>query len=304
MSTLQRHAISVDELRSTFGFGVAGNFAGHLEQAGEAADFTNVEAAAELPKGIFPWFVPGSGGRLGAFPLSSDTLAVPPPPGDAPLRIQVEPELAVLCDVVRDAAGEVARLAPRWVAAFDDCSLRRPGANKISDKKNWGAASKGLAPTAFAATELAADGPLASLRLACFLRRGDVTAAYGVDSAVATYTLFGEPLLDWLVDRLRLQRGSDDTPLEDVGAMLDASTATSVLVGVGASRYEPFGETTFVEPGDEAVVVLYDSRTHAPADVAACIADRRDDQLTAASVLRRVARAQSTASTSADHATR
>ncbi|MDT5108038.1 MAG: hypothetical protein QOI25_5551, partial [Mycobacterium sp.] len=30
------------ELRTWFGFGVAGNFAGHLEQAGEAADFVNV----------------------------------------------------------------------------------------------------------------------------------------------------------------------------------------------------------------------------------------------------------------------
>ncbi len=31
-----------DEMRTWFGFGVAGNFAGHLEQAGEAADFVNV----------------------------------------------------------------------------------------------------------------------------------------------------------------------------------------------------------------------------------------------------------------------
>jgi hypothetical protein len=38
-----------DELRTWFGFGVAGNFAGHLEQAGEAADFANVasEGAAD-----------------------------------------------------------------------------------------------------------------------------------------------------------------------------------------------------------------------------------------------------------------
>ena len=34
--------LDIAELRSWFGFGVAGNFAGHLEQAGEAADFVNV----------------------------------------------------------------------------------------------------------------------------------------------------------------------------------------------------------------------------------------------------------------------
>jgi hypothetical protein len=46
--------IELDELRSWFGFGVAGNFAGHLEQAGESADFVNVASNGVAPKGIFP----------------------------------------------------------------------------------------------------------------------------------------------------------------------------------------------------------------------------------------------------------
>ena len=38
------------------GFGVAGNFAGHLEQAGEAADFTQVKTENAIqPKAIFPF---------------------------------------------------------------------------------------------------------------------------------------------------------------------------------------------------------------------------------------------------------
>ena len=286
---LERTEITVEDLRSTFCFGVAGNFAGHLEQAGEAVDFVNVSAAAAMPKGIFPWYQPGADTFLGVFPISSDELTVPDP-DVAPGNIQVEPELGVFCDVVRDGDGDVARLVPRWVAAFDDCSLRRPDAAKISHKKNWGVGSKGLAASGFVATDLAPDGPLASLRLACFLRRGDETHAYGVDSAIPTYTLFGDALLDWLVDRLCTQRGSDETPLEDVGALLDASGAATVLVGVGASRYEPFGETNFVEDGDEALVVVYDSNVHTPEQVAARIAER-DDALEAASVLRRVATA-------------
>ena len=41
------------------GFGVAGNFAGHLEQAGEAADFTQVKTENAIqPKAIFPFYVP------------------------------------------------------------------------------------------------------------------------------------------------------------------------------------------------------------------------------------------------------
>ena len=62
------------ELRTWFGFGVAGNFAGHLEQAGEAADFVNVdERRSSAPKGIFPWYAPGFDGFLGEFPLSHDS---------------------------------------------------------------------------------------------------------------------------------------------------------------------------------------------------------------------------------------
>ena len=40
-------------------FGVAGNFTGHLEQAGEAKDFTNIKTKEEnAPKAIFPTYIP------------------------------------------------------------------------------------------------------------------------------------------------------------------------------------------------------------------------------------------------------
>ena len=45
--------VALAALRGAAGLGVAGNFAGHLEQAGEAADFANVvPTAAEAPKGM------------------------------------------------------------------------------------------------------------------------------------------------------------------------------------------------------------------------------------------------------------
>ena len=42
--------LDLDELRGWFGFGVAGNFAGHLEQAGEAADFAAVAEPGQMPR--------------------------------------------------------------------------------------------------------------------------------------------------------------------------------------------------------------------------------------------------------------
>lgn len=284
--------LDADDLRDVFGLGVAGNFAGHLEQAGEAADFTQVAtSAANMPKGIFPWYAPGAGTFLDASPLSNSLLNVPLGL-DASHRIQIEPEVGLLAAVDYDDAGQVTALTPQALVAFDDCSIRREGATKISQKKHWGPASKGVAPRAFPIDDLSTSGLAGSLRLACMLRRDGVTHAYGIDSAVASYTLFGDALLAWLVERLRDQRESPDTPLEDVGALLRASgLPRRVLVGIGATRYTPFGERHFVEVGDEAIVVVYDEREHTADEVAAAIAVRHDDELHAASVLRRVARA-------------
>jgi hypothetical protein len=283
--------LPLSDLRSVFGFGIAGNFAGHLEQAGEAADFTNVASVADLPKGIFPWYAPGSGSFLDAFPLSSDELHIPANADPAP-NIQIEPEVGLLADVDYDFEGGVTALTPVALVAFDDCSIRRAGASKISQKKNWGAASKGVAARGFAIDDLSIDGVAGSLRLACFLERGGVLHPYGIDSAVASYTLFGVDLLDWLVDRLRNQRAATDTPLEDVGELLRVSGQPHrVLIGVGATRYEKYGETTYVQPGDGAIVVVYDERHHSRDAVAATLAERHDEELFAASVLRRTARA-------------
>jgi len=132
--------IDLAEMKDWFGFGVAGNFAGHLEQAGESVDFAGVGGHADAPKGIFPWYAPGCDSFLGEFPLSHDALRVPPAT-DGPLNLQIEPEVGLACEVVW-AGDTVSTLRPFALAAFNDCSIRRPGAPKISVKKNWGPASR------------------------------------------------------------------------------------------------------------------------------------------------------------------
>ncbi|MGE4424818.1 MAG: DUF5718 family protein [Solirubrobacteraceae bacterium] len=278
--------ITVDpqDLRDVFGFGVAGNFAGHLEQAGEAADFVSVASVGEAPKGIFPWYVPGREDFLGVFPLSSEAIATPP--SDEPLNLQIEPEVGLLADVTYDASGTPTAVVPHAIGAFNDCSIRRPGARKISHKKNWGPASKGVASTFIPVTDLSPDGPTETLRLASFLRRAGRTDAYGVDSPLPGYSYYGDTLLAWIVDRLNHQEGSDDTPLEPVGSYLDAcGRPTRVLVGIGATRYTPVGESTFLVPGDEAIVVVYDGARHDADAVLAAVAAGRERDLDGASVL-------------------
>lgn len=253
--------IDLDELRGWFGFGVAGNFAGHLEQAGEAGDFTTVESHAGAPKGIFPWYAPGNEGFLGEFPLSHDALIVPPPGEiDGPLNLQIEPEVGLACEVVWNG-DTVVTLKPFALGAFNDCSIRRPGAPKISYKKNWGPASKGIALEFFDGHDLTPDGPTSTLRLLCHLRTTDGKHhEYGVDSRLLGYSYYGDVLLDWITERLANQKGSPETPLEDVGALMVASGhPTHVLIGIGATRYTPYGESTYLKPGDEAIVRVYDT---------------------------------------------
>jgi hypothetical protein len=260
--SIQTVELDFAELRTWFGFGVAGNFAGHLEQAGEAVDFVNVASEGAAPKGIFPWYAPGSDTFLGEFPLSHDTITLPA--SDTPLNLQIEPEVGLACEV-KWQGDTVVSLRPFALGAFNDCSIRRPGAPKISHKKNWGPASKGVAARFFDIGDLTPDGPTATLRLVCnLLTAAGEEHAYGVDSPLLGYSYYGEVLLDWITERLANQKGSPDTPLEDVGAlMVAAGHPANVLIGIGATRYTELGETTFLQPGDQAIVRVYDTESDA-----------------------------------------
>jgi hypothetical protein len=177
-------------------------------------------------------------------------------------------------------------LHPWAVGAFNDCSIRREGAAKISHKKNWGPHSKGVARRFFPVADLEPTGALGTLRLASFLRRDGVVHEYGVDSPASGYSYAGTVLLDWVVERLRNQEDAPGTPLEHVGAYLrDAGRPATVLVGIGATRYTPFGEGTYLRAGDDAVVVVYDTRVVGPAEVRAAVETGAERGLPGASVL-------------------
>lgn len=263
--------------------GVAGNFAGHLEQAGEAADFVGVKADASRPKGMFPIFVPGLDHPLSVWPCSSDRLRLPV----HDTSVQPEPEIALRCRVTYEgppeAPGHVETLVPYAFAAADDTSLRQP-ARKIHEKKNWGPHSKGLSNRWFAIDRFDDEGVFAHFRLASWIVRGGEAHAYGEDSALSDYTTNYQALVDWMVDRLRTQ--PDEGPLDDLPTLVEqASHPEQAIIFIGATRYTAFGQANYVHPDDEVVVVAYDARRHDVTDVAQAIVHHTP--LTAASVLRR-----------------
>jgi hypothetical protein len=280
----------VSQLIDAFGFGVAGNFAGHLEQAGEASDFRSVRSeTADAPKGIFPWYAPGDRSFLGTFPVASDVIVLPP--SESSLRLQIEPEVGVVCSVGYDDDGRVVALAPTALGAFNDCSIRREGANRISEKKNWGPASKGFARVLFEVSDIDPAGGLRTLRIASFLRRGDVVHEYGVDSPASEYSYCGERLTAWMLDRLANQVASPGTPLEDVGALFRSSGRPErAVIGIGATRYTEFGERNFLDVGDESIVIVYDEVVVGHGDVMFAVANRAEFELAGASVLTQLVR--------------
>lgn len=248
------------DLKQVIGFGIAGNFAGHLEQAGEAKDFENVLVKqATQPKAIFPFYVPSEqSGFLATYPLSNDTVLIPEQGGN----IQIEPEVAIYCKVIYEGT-TVTKLEPLSFAAYNDCSIRRPNAKKISEKKNWGTNSKGISATMIDIDTLAEGGIMDQYRIASFLKRDDEYFAYGEDSSVKSYSYFHEQLLTWLVDRMNHQ--VDEGPMEHIASHLkNADYPEYALISVGATRYTEFGESHYLQKGDHSIVVVYDETVYSP----------------------------------------
>lgn len=237
--------------KNIIGFGIAGNFAHHLEQAGESADFVDVEVdEADAPKGIFPTYIPNSDTFLGDFPFSSDKII-----SIKDKNIQMEPEVGLLCDVSYHD-GKVSTLKPTHFMAYNDCSIRVEGAKKISHKKNWGADTKGVSASLIMIDTFAEGGVMDGYSLSSFIKRDGKVIQYGENSELLGYSYFYEKLEKWMVDKLNSQK--DVGPLEDLNALIEkAGRPEKLLISIGATRYTEFGESHYLQAGDILYVVVY-----------------------------------------------
>ncbi len=237
---------------SIIGFGIAGNFAHHLEQAGESADFVDVVVDdADAPKGIFPTYVPNSETFLKTYPFSSDSIQ-----SLQDKNIQMEPEVALLWDVTYQD-GKIKTLTPTHFAAYNDCSIRVEGAKKISHKKNWGENSKGISETLLPIEAFKPGSKLDNYSLTSFIKRDGVLIQYGENSELLGYSYFYDKLIDWIIHKLNTQE--DTGPLEDLLSMFKtANYPKQLLISIGATRYTNFGETNYLKKDDILYVAVYD----------------------------------------------
>ena len=245
------------------GFGVAGNFAGHLEQAGEAADFTQVKTENAIqPKAIFPFYVPSEkAGFLSTFPLSHNQINFP----QGADNLQIEPEIALICDLIYKEK-QVEKIIPCYFAAYNDCSIRRPNAKKICEKKNWGAASKGVSTKLIPLSSFIKGSEIDQYRIACFHKRNSELNTYGIDSPAIGYSYFHQQLLDWIVDRMNNQ--PDEGPMNHIASLLEqANYPEQAIISIGATRYTEFGETHFLQPNDLSIVVVYNGEKYSAEEI-------------------------------------
>ena len=242
------------QLQDTICLGVAGNFAHHLEQAGELKDFENVVTAEpDAPKGIFPFYLPNSNSFLGLYSIGTDILTLPTYEANA----QVEPEIAVLFDVIYSDEMQVIDLIAQKFTTFNDCTIRKEGAKKISEKKSWGLNSKGIGDKWIAIDKFEEGGVMDNYHLCSFVKRDGVIHPYGVDAPLLGYSYFYTKLKTWLIDKMNTQK--DFGPLENIAEHLkDCSYPTQALISIGATAYADFGEHNYLQSGDEVYVMAYD----------------------------------------------
>ena len=255
--------MSKNHLKNFIGFGVAGNFAHHLEQAGEASDFVDVKVDdVNAPKGIFPFYLPNSESFLGTYPLSSQNINHPRTKDG---NLQMEPEVALICEIEYEN-NKVIDITPNFFTAYNDCSIRKENAKKISEKKNWGIETKGISSEIIAIDKFEKGGCMDSFHIASFLKRDGVVHPYGEDSPVQTYNYFYGQLKDWIIEKLNNQK--DNGPLEDLNMHLKNSNyPEGMVISIGATSYTEFGESTFLEISDEISVYVYDSNKHSFDDI-------------------------------------
>ena len=254
----------LDDLKDYLGFAVAGNFANHLGEAGEADEFSVIKTEEKnAPKGMFPIYIKGHDSFLGTYPICDDIIETHDREKD---NLQVEAEVALICDLVYENE-KVVDIIPRYFSAFNDFSIRIQDGNKLCTKKNWGPNTKGISQEIIEIDNFTQKGVLSRYHIASFIKRNGIVHDYGTTSAVKSYSYFFEQLKDWMIEKLNTQE--DCGPLEELTQFLKvaAKDAKGILIAAGATAYADFGKKNFVQKGDEIFVYVYDAHSHSFDDI-------------------------------------
>ncbi|MFC3847915.1 DUF5718 family protein [Helicobacter baculiformis] len=240
------------------GLGVVGNFAKHLEQAGEIHTFINMKhIEKDAPKGLFPFYLPHDSGYLGRYCIDNQYIIVPDVPD---LHVQAEPEIALECEILYNKEGFVEDIVPSHFMAFNDTSIRNLQAEKLSEKKNFSKGSKGMGEKLLI-DRFVYGGVCNDYSIASFLTREGTTHVYGENSKLVKYEYFYDKLLSWIVEMLNTQK--NEGSLEDLHHLLkEQHLVQQCIITIGATPYMPFAQENFLQKGDVVTIIAYNHRRY------------------------------------------
>lgn len=245
-------------MKHYLGVGIVGNFANHLEQAGEASDFCGICSEENAPKGIFPFYVPNHE-KLQRFCFDNQKIILPE---DSTLCVQAEPEVGIECDITYEN-GYIKTLVPKFFMAFNDASVRNDkNAKKISQKKNFSTGCKGYG-NKIAIDSFQEGGVCDDFSIASFIKIDGKIHPYGECSPLLSYSFFYNKLLDWLIQKLNYQE--DMVVLEDMHHIIKNNNfPEKCIIAIGATRYTHLGETRFLQNGDEVNILIFNHKKYDP----------------------------------------
>ncbi|MCF7363815.1 DUF5718 family protein [Vibrio sp. A1-b2] len=237
-----------------FGIGIAGNFAGHLQQTGEEKGLQG-SVDTQSPQALFPFYVAGaSDAYLNVNPYSFDVLMLPTNPS---AKVQMEPEIALIAKV-KYLGTSVLGFEAEGMTLFNDATHRNAVVDKLAQKKNWGAASKGIASKVIPLADFSKNSDLDKYRFCSFLGRNEQWNLCCNDVSLGDYSYSYEQLIAWLVSQSNAQK--NEGALHSIQELLgQAGYPERILISLGSSRYTPFGECHQLGAKDKVCAVLYDS---------------------------------------------
>ncbi|RXJ83716.1 DUF5718 family protein [Arcobacter sp. CECT 8985] len=253
-----------EDFRDYLGFAVAGNFANHLGEAGEADEFSVIQTEDKnAPKGLFPFYIKDHDSFLGTYPICDEEILTH---GRENENLQVEAEVALICDFEYENE-KIVDIIPKRFAAFNDCSIRTNDSKKLSCKKNWGEKTKGISQDFIKIDSFdKKESILNRFHIASFLRRDGILHDYGTVSAVKSYSYFFNQLKDWMVNKFNTQE--DCGPLEELTPFLkNAKKAKGIIIAAGATAYSEFGKHNYLKKGDEIFIYVYNAHIYSYQDI-------------------------------------
>jgi hypothetical protein len=84
-----------------------------------------------------------------------------------------------------------------------------------------------------------------------YVMRDGVVFKYSEDAPARNYTMFHEPLLEWIIDRMNNQRNEDKW--DDIADLIhSADYPENAWIALGAGTYTPWGAEHYLKEKDEA----------------------------------------------------